>query len=192
MSIRVHACLMAGMIVTVLMANTSGSAAGWELREKKDPFTDEMKREVCSFTEHKDEICFSSGVNEKGSREIWVSIELPKRSVDVFAARRWPMVRVDENKPVEPQKIYDLAKRLGAGLLEGYGRHEPRWLSWRFNIERTPGAGFKEPESLAVQVVNGKRMTIRLYLHGGYQRDTLLDLSGFSGQLRRIMPNDVI
>ena len=171
--------------LSILTAVTTASHA-WTVNSSTDAFTDEPATKMCAFTSGRDEVCFTFAERANGTH-LLVSVALNERSSDVFAHKRWPLLRIDRNEARSPEKLINLMGGLGEQFP---AQHEHRWVAWRAQVAQQPSA-WKNPGGMLYQLVKGKQMLIRLPLHGGYHKDVSLSLSGFTAAMKQVAPPTV-
>ena len=179
----------AAWVGALLVAGLAADArAEWSLIEKKDAFTDKVTREVCSLDESKNQICFvvhRDGPRASGPFRLWATYSLSKSETRGMEFEKYPLIRIDANETHDPNPLIDLEKTVKIKIIPREFHAE--WAAWStqiFNAESTPD----NPKGVFHQLVTGKKMLIRYFLTGGYQKDTAIPLDGIAVLLLPMKP----
>jgi hypothetical protein len=159
----------------------ASGASAWEIKKHEDMMTDEVRNLACGIDSGGNEICF-----QYDGQELWVTITLGEQSINVFAANRLPILRIDKNKPHDANKTIKLERSLGMKLIPR--QQESQWLSYRLQTEKKEHQGMDErnPQGIFYQLINGNLLKIRLFIHGGYQKDSKIKLPGLPDLLEQL------
>lgn len=168
--------LVLGCLGLALPAAAQGE---WTLNESVDQMTDEAVREVCAEDTAGQTICFQF-LPERSSIEMFVTLVSPSESMDVYAHRRYPLLRVDSGYVYNTNDM--LAENLPL-LGEDLVPHENHstWMRWQAQDAKHPRF---ENVGIYKDLLNGQTLRIRAFIHGGFQRDSTVSLEGLAPILR--------
>lgn len=181
--------LRATAIAAMLSLPAAPVWAEWKVIKNTDAMTDEKTEKVCTQDRAGNRVCFE--FVDGRERGLFITVVLSRTSTDVFHHALFPMLRVDQYKPHDSNGLIRLEKKLGMKMLPR--QNEGRWVKWRVQVQksRRDVASWRNTRGLLKQLVDGKTLKLRLFLHGGYKKDTSVSLRGFVGAIGAILPRDV-
>lgn len=162
------------MVVAAVLASTP-VAADWQVKEKKDAMTDEVRKSAYVTNEAGHTFSIYR-ISEKGS--VWGNFSLSSSVFDQISPQKPPMYRVDQNEPNELSRLKELQDmKYGIQAYEW----EPKWVNFRIWHG-------KEDEGMApdlVQLMEGQKVVFRYHLGTGGYKDTSFTLKGASSAIAK-------
>ena len=177
------------LLLAALLLPTAAGAESWSLLERKDAFTDQIRREACASDSNKNEVCFWFARDRAGLHLFWVSFALADDETRMLDHQRIPWLRVDGRKTFAHDTLLEIERTIrGEQIIPR--RIEPRWLMWQATTQSKAGDDSvgRNQLSLLWQVAHGQTLKIRVFLTGGFQKDSEVELATLAPIIRQISP----